>query len=295
MSSLKALRSRIKSVNNTKKITATMKMVAAAKLRRARDTAEKTRAYAEALAQVLGRLATAQSGEEASLLLTGRATVKTVRLVVFATDRGLCGAFNTNILRAVAEFVKQQQAAGRTVQLQPIGNKAVDGLAARGLAKYLVHPQRDVTRQLGPRLAQAMAAGLVDDFTQGQCDAVYVLYNRFISALVQKPTQLGLLPAANAVTAAAEVATTAAALEYEPSAPEVLADVLPRFLAVQLLQAGQESQASEQGARMTAMDNATRNAGGMVKKLSLVYNRTRQANITRELIEIISGAEAIRG
>lgn len=292
MPSLKSLRGRIKSVKNTRQITSTMKMVAAAKLRRARDAAEKARPYADRLLAVLNNLAAQSDNASAPLLLQGRPNPKIVRVVVFGSDRGLCGAFNGNVLKAAFEAMRRFEAEGKTVEFVAVGNKACDGLDSKELNK-VVKAYRDGTKDQTFAAANRIGTELVDAFLQGQCDEVYIIYNQFISTLTQKPKLTRLVPFTADESAAPK--GPHAAMEYEPSEDAVLADLLPRNLAVQVFQAILESNASEQGARMTAMDNATRNAKEMIKKLTLKYNRTRQATITSELIEIISGAEAIAG
>jgi len=291
MPSLKSLRGRIKSVKNTRQITSTMKMVAAAKLRRARDTAEKARPYADRLLSVLNNLAAQSDSASAPLLLQGRPNPQVVRIVVFGSDRGLCGAFNGNLLKAAFEAMRRFEAEGKTVEFVAVGNKACDGLDAKELNK-VVKAYRDGTKDQSFAAASRIGTDLVDAFMHGECDEVYIVYNQFVSALTQQPKLTRLVPF-TAETSAHK--GPLASMEYEPSEDAVLADLLPRNLAVQVFQAMLESNASEQGARMTAMDNATRNAKEMIKKLSLKYNRTRQATITSELIEIISGAEAIAG
>lgn len=291
MPSLKSLRGRIKSVKNTRQITSTMKMVAAAKLRRARDAAEKARPYADRLLAVLNNLAAQSDSASAPLLLQGRPNPQVVRIVVFGSDRGLCGAFNGNLLKAAFEAMRRFEAEGKTVEFVAVGNKACDGLDAKELNK-VVKAYRDGTKDQSFAAASRIGTDLVDAFMHGACDEVYIVYNQFISALTQQPKLTRLVPftAENSVQKG-----PSSSMDYEPSEDAVLADLLPRNLAVQVFQAILESNASEQGARMTAMDNATRNAKEMIKKLSLKYNRTRQATITSELIEIISGAEAIAG
>lgn len=291
MPSLKSLRGRIKSVKNTRQITSTMKMVAAAKLRRARDAAEKARPYADRLLAVLNNLAAQSDSASAPLLLQGRPNPQVVRIVVFGSDRGLCGAFNGNLLKAAFEAMRRFEAEGKTVEFVAVGNKACDGLDAKELNK-VVKAYRDGTKDQSFAAASRIGTDLVDAFMHGACDEVYIVYNQFISALTQQPKLTRLVP----FTAESSVQKgPSSSMDYEPSEDAVLADLLPRNLAVQVFQAILESNASEQGARMTAMDNATRNAKEMIKKLSLKYNRTRQATITSELIEIISGAEAIAG
>jgi F-type H+-transporting ATPase subunit gamma len=293
MPSLKALRGRIKSVKNTRQITKTMKMVAAAKVRRARAAVESARPYAAKLAAVLEGLAGNVDGA-APLLLTGRATPagtpRTVRLLIVGSDRGLCGGLNSNIMKAATLWVKQQQTAGNTVQLVAVGRKIQ--VACKVLFPgLLVGRYTDLGRQVELSHAQTIATESLSTFAAEQTDEVHVLCAECVSMLVQKPSVRQLIPFSAPLTTAADDMKNLAL--YEPSEAEVLASLLPLNLNMQVYSALLESAASEQAARMTAMDNATRNAGEMIKKLSVQYNRSRQASITKELIEIISGAEAV--
>jgi F-type H+-transporting ATPase subunit gamma len=279
MPSLKALRGRIKSVKNTRQITKTMKMVAAAKVRRARSAVENARPYAAKLAAVLGNLAGNVDGT-APLLLTGRPNVRTVRLLVVGTDRGLCGGLNSNLIKAAGGWIKQQQAAGKTVQLVAVGRKIQVAFKVLFLGRSIEFSH-----------AQTIATESLSAFAAETTDEVHVLCAECVSMLVQKPSVRQLIPFA------VPLENTPAGLKnialYEPDEAAVLASLLPLNLNMQVYSALLESAASEQAARMTAMDNATRNAGEMIKKLSVQYNRSRQASITKELIEIISGAEAV--
>jgi F-type H+-transporting ATPase subunit gamma len=289
MPSLKALRGRIKSVKNTRQITKTMKMVAAAKVRRARSAVENARPYAAKLAAVLGNLAGNVDGT-APLLLTGRPNVRTVRLLVVGTDRGLCGGLNSNLIKAAGGWIKQQQAAGKTVQLVAVGRKIQ--VAFKVLFPTLVvGSYTDLGRSIEFSHAQTIATESLSAFAAETTDEVHVLCAECVSMLVQKPSVRQLIPFA------VPLENTPAGLKnialYEPDEAAVLASLLPLNLNMQVYSALLESAASEQAARMTAMDNATRNAGEMIKKLSVQYNRSRQASITKELIEIISGAEAV--
>ena len=290
MPSLKALRLRIKSVKNTRQITKTMKMVAAAKVRRARGAVEASRPYAAKLAEVLNNLAgSATSG--GPLLLTGRASVKTVRLVVVGSDRGLCGGLNANLIKAAKGWIFAQQAKGLKVEMVTVGRKVRDGLKSTH-GTLMVATHTDMAKAYEVSHAQTLVAEALQAFESGQADEVHVLYSALVSMLTQTPTVKPLIPF-SVGTAEGMAPTLKASPEYEPGEEEVLAKLLPLNLTMQVFSALLETQASEHAARMTAMDSATRNAGEMIKKLSLVYNRSRQASITKELIEIISGAEAL--
>lgn len=287
MPSLKTLRLRIKSVKNTRQITKTMKMVAAAKVRRARAAVDSARPYAAKLGGILSNIA-AQAGSGGPLLLSGRAQVKTVRLVVFGSDRGLCGGLNSNLLKAAHKWVAEQQAQGKTVQLVAVGRKIRDGLKnTHGILMVSTHT--DMGRTVEFAHAQIIAKECLEAFESGACDEVHLLSAHMQTMLAQTPTFTQLIPFALPEGGAVAASST----EFEPSEEAVLADLLPRNLNLQVFAALLETQASEQAARMTAMDSATRNAGEMIKKLSVQYNRSRQAAITKELIEIISGAEAV--
>ncbi len=288
MPSLKALRSRIKSVKNTRQITKTMKMVAAAKVRRARMAVENARPYAARLSGILGTIA---GGADASapLLLTGRAHVATVCLVVCGSDRGLCGGLNSNLLKAAHQWVATRQAAGQTVKIVAVGRKIEAGMKSTQPAA-LQKSFTDMGRNVEFAHAQTIAEYLLEQFTSGALDEVHLMSAHMVSMLTQQPTVQQLIPFARPAAAAGAVQTVP---EFEPSEETVLEHLLPLNLNMQVFTALLESSASEQAARMTAMDSATRNAGEMIKKLSVQYNRSRQAAITKELIEIISGAEAL--
>lgn len=290
MPTLKTLRLRIKSVKNTRQITKTMKMVAAAKVRRARAAVESARPYAAKLGEILGNIAGNASGD-APLLLQGRDRVQTVRLIVCGSDRGLCGGLNSNLLKAAHKWVREQQTLGRTVQLVAVGRKIRDGLKITH-ASLLTNSHTEMGRNVEFAHAQLIATEALEAFerghSQGGCDEVHLLSAEMISMLMQTPKHTQLIPFAKPAGPAVPSST-----EFEPTENEVLADLLPRNLNLQVFSALLETQASEQAARMAAMDAATRNAGEMIKKLSVQYNRSRQAAITKELIEIISGAEAV--
>jgi F-type H+-transporting ATPase subunit gamma len=295
MPSLKSLRVRINSVKSTQKITKAMKMVAGAKLRRAQEQAEAGRPYADRMARMLASLAAAYEGrEDAPPLLSGSGKADAHLLVVTTSDRGLCGAFNTSIVREARRRIRQLTSDGRTVKVLCIGRKGRDQLR-RDYGHLIVDTIDNVGR---PRLtfaaAEAIAERLRGMFEAGEFDVAAVVFNRFRSAISQIVTWQQLIPLApGAKPEEVHEAGPRAVYEYEPDEAEILADLLKRNLGVQIYRALLESAASEQGARMTAMDNASRNAGDMIDGLTLFYNRTRQASITKELIEIISGAEAL--
>jgi F-type H+-transporting ATPase subunit gamma len=292
MPSLKDLRNRIRSVRSTQKITSAMKMVAASRLRRAQEQAEAARPYAERMERMLGSLAQSLRGmPNAPRLLAGTGSDNAHLIVVAGSDRGLAGGFNASILREARRTIRSAAGSGKEVRLITVGRKPRDSLR-RDHQRLIVESLTDIGR---PRLtfegAQTIARGLIARFEAGEFDRATIIYNRFRSAMTQIVTQQALIPFAPPETA--PQAAAGAVYEFEPDETEILADLLPRALAVQLYAALLENAASEQGARMTAMDNATRNAGEMIDKLTITYNRTRQASITKELIEIISGAEAL--
>lgn len=287
MASLKDLKVRIGSVKNTQKITKTMKMVAAAKVRRARTNCEAARPYAEKLEGVLVNLASNASGD--NLLLTGRENVQTVRLVLFGSDRGLCAGFNASLAKLAEQYIQSYKKEGKKVQIVCIGRKVRD-LLRTSYGEMILETVEDVAKDLSYATAEEIGRKLLADFESGECDEVTMVYNRFVSMITQDPTPQQLIPFKVNKLADTEAS---ASVEYEPEEEVILNDLLPRNLNVQLFRALLESAASEHAARMSAMDNATRNAGDMIKKLSLEYNRTRQAAITTELVEIISGAEAV--
>jgi F-type H+-transporting ATPase subunit gamma len=295
MPSLKTLRVRINSVKSTQKITSAMKMVAASKLRRAQSQAEAARPYAERMERMLGALATSVAGSPtAPKLLVGTGQDKIHLLVAVTADRGLAGAFNASIGRATRTLARRLETEGKTVKILAVGRKGRDFLR-RELASRIVG---DVTFAGKKRLefsdAQAIDERISALLNAGEIDVCTIVYNSFRSVISQIVTETTLIPAPTPVVAEAQPATTARAIyEYEPDEETMLARLLPQNLAIQVFRALLESAAGEHGARMTAMDNATRNAGDMIKRLTLNYNRARQANITRELIEIISGAEAL--
>jgi F-type H+-transporting ATPase subunit gamma len=292
MPSLKALRVRISSVQSTQKITKAMKMVAASKLRRAQEAAVAARPFAERMDRMLVSLAAGQVGMEgAPKLLVGTGADQVHLLLVATGDRGLCGAFNSSIARAARRKAQELIAAGKTVKILCIGRKGRDVLR-RGLADRILDTvELPKSRRVEYVSAASVAERIIGMFEAGEFDVCTMFYSRFKSVISQVVTEQQIVPASIAGAVAPDLG--GAVYEYEPEEDEILARLLPRNLAVQIYRALLENGASEQGARMTAMDNATRNAGEMIKKLTLLRNRTRQAVITRELIEIISGAEAL--
>ncbi len=295
MASLKELRGRIASVKQTQKITSAMKLVAASKLKRAQEQAEAARPFAERMANMLTNLAIGMAGaENAPPLLAGRGQQQVVLMIVATADRGLCGGFNSSIVRGAKRRIAELLAAGKQVKILCVGRKGRDQLR-REYGSLIVETMEGVGRtRLTYGEALAIARRVERMFEAGEFDRCEIVYNRFKSAITQILTFHQLIPVE--VPAAAEAAgpaEAAAVYEFEPDEESILKELLPRNLAVQIYGALTENAASEQGARMTAMDSATRNAGDMIHRLTLTYNRTRQAQITRELIEIISGAEAL--
>ncbi len=294
MPSLKDLKNRINSVKSTRKITSAMKMVAAAKLRRAQEQAENARPYAERFDAVLANLTRAtQDSPGAPRLLTGTGK-RDVRLFIVATaERGLCGGFNSSIARLARREILSHRDGGGTAKIFTVGRKGRD-ILKRDLGDLIVdHVEFSDVKRIGYAQAAQVAENVLARFDAGEFDVATLYYNKFKSVISQIPTAQQLIPVP-VEAADGEAEDGASALyEYEPTEEEILADLLPRNLAVQIFRALLENAASEQGARMSAMDNATRNAGEMIDRLNLEYNRSRQAAITKELIEIISGAEAL--
>jgi F-type H+-transporting ATPase subunit gamma len=291
MASLKDMRVRIASTKATQKITKAMQMVAASKLRRAQVAAEAARPYAERMGVVLGSIASAVAGSDsAPRLLAGTGADKVRLLVVCTAERGLCGAFNSSIVRLARERVNSLVADGKEVKILCVGRKGADQLR-RQYGKLIIETiELRGIKQVGFEQADMIAGKILALFNEGGFDVATLFFSRFRSVIAQVPTALQIIPP---VFEAAEAAGPAASYEYEPDEEEILNELLPRNLSVQVFRALLENAASEQGARMSAMDNATRNAGEMIRKQTLTYNRTRQAMITKELIEIISGAEAL--
>jgi F-type H+-transporting ATPase subunit gamma len=293
MASLKALKIRINSVKSTQKITKAMKMVAAAKLRRAQDAAEASRPYAERLESVVSSIASKVTvGPQSPKLLAGSGKDDVHLLVVATSDKGLAGAFNTNIVRLARRKAEELKAAGKTVKFYTIGKKGKDQLG-RSFRSDIIHSiEPGDLGKLSFADVQVWAEDLTARFEAGEFDVAHLLFSKFVTVLTQEPTAIQLMPVSVAAPDG-RASGASASVEYEPDEEEILADLLPRNVAVQLLRANRENAASEQGSKMTAMDNATRNAGEMINKLTIQYNRTRQAAITTELIEIIAGAEAL--
>lgn len=294
MPSLKDLKIRINSVKSTQKITSAMKMVAAAKLRRAQEQAEAARPYAERMERVLGSLAASMAGiEGAPALLAGTGKDQVHLVVVMTSDRGLCGGFNGSIVRGARKHIRDLKLAGKTVKILAVGRKGSDQLR-REFAGDMIGTIEDVGKpRLSFEAAEKIAMRIRQMFDHDEFDVCTVIYNKFKSAISQIVTFQQLIPFSVGGAANENADAQLAQYEYEPDEGAILADLLPRNIGMQVYRALLENAASEQGARMTAMDNATRNAGEMINKLTITYNRTRQANITKELIEIISGAEAV--
>ncbi len=294
MPSLKTFRLRIRSVQSTQKITKAMKMVAAAKLRRAQEQATAARPYAEAMDKILASLGASFKSGTGPRLLAGTGSDKVHLLIVATGDRGLCGGFNSTIVREARRAIRTLVSEGKTVKIFCVGRKGRDQLR-RDFGSMIVETMTDIGR---PRLsfgdAQQIAKRVMEMFDAGEFDVATVIFNRFKSAMTQIVTTQQLIPPpAPEASTAAPAAAGGAIYEFEPDEGEILADLLPRNLAVQIFRVLLENSASFYGSQMTAMDNASRNAGDVIKKLTLQMNRSRQATITKELIEIISGAEAI--
>ena len=289
MPSLKDLKNRISSVKSTQKITSAMKMVAAAKLRRAQDQALASRPYTSLMDKIVSKISSKATGTSIDLL-TGKPENKTQLLVVFSADRGLCGGFNGSITRSVKKEINDLQQNGVNVKLLMVGKKSADSLN-REYGNLFIDKIEGKSAKPNYADAEVLATKIINLFENGEFGVCRVIYNKFVSAIAQEVTFKSLIPAEVQINE--EDKDTASIYDFEPSEEEILTDLLPRNLATQLFSSQIESTASELAARMTAMDNATRNAGEMIDKLTLQYNRTRQAVITSELIEIISGAEAL--
>ena len=292
MPSLKEFRVRIESVKSTRKITSAMKMVAASKLKRAQEQAEAAQPYPERMARMLEALASKiQAGADVPKLLAGTGSEHKQLLVVVTSDRGLCGGFNGALVREVRRRVSMLLAAGREVSILCVGRKGRD-LLRRDFAQYIVdYVETAGKKRLSFNEARTVSDRVMARFEAGQADVVTMFYNRFKSVIAQVPSEQQIVPFKHTRPMPADVSK--AVYEFEPSEEQILSDLLPRNLSVQIFRAMLDSAAGEQAARMTAMDNATRNASDMISKLTLRYNRARQAYITKELIEIISGAEAL--
>ncbi|MFP7569695.1 F0F1 ATP synthase subunit gamma [Marivita sp. S2033] len=293
MANLKDLKNRISSVKSTRKITKAMQMVAAAKLRRAQDAAEQSRPYTERFNAVLGSLAASVGdSDSAPKLLRGTGKDDVHLLVVMTSERGLCGGFNANIAKLAKQKATELLGKGKTVKILTVGKKGRDSMK-RDFGEYFVgHVDLSDVKRIGYADAQGIARDILGRFDAGEFDVATIFYAQFVNVVSQIPTEQQIIPAA--FDAPDDTADGAATLyDYEPDEEAILADLLPRGVATQIFAALLENGASEQGARMSAMDNATRNAGEMIEKLTIEYNRSRQAVITNELIEIISGAEAL--
>jgi len=293
MANLKDLKTRINSVKSTQKITAAMKMVAAAKLRRAQDAAESGRPYSTRMRQVIGNLASKADPSSAPQLLVGNGKDQTHLLVTMSADRGLCGGFNGSITRQTRAEVARLKAENKTVKLLMVGRKSADALRREFGDMYIDQHEGLQGTSVNYDDAASIADTIRRKFEAGEFDVCTLIFNKFKNAITQEITLTRLIPAEVDQSDAADNDAAAISYEYEPEEDEFLASLLPRNLSTQIYSALLESSAAELAARMTAMDNATRNAGDLIDRLTLVYNRTRQANITNELIEIISGAEAI--
>lgn len=291
MATLKDLKVRIGSVKSTQKITKAKQMVAAAKLRRAQAAAEAARPYAERLEGVVASLATkVGASSTAPRLLSGTGKDQVHLLVVMAADRGLAGAFNTNIVKAARIRAEALLAEGKTVKMLLVGRKARSGLIRQYARQVIDYYDTSVFRAIGFAQADEVASRVFALYEAGEFDVATLIYSKFRSPLLQEPTAQQIIPVA---IPAQEVVSGGAVVEYEPDEEAILAELLPRNIKIQIFKGLLENVAGEQGASMTAMDNATRNAGDLIKKLTIEYNRSRQAAITKELIEIISGAEAL--
>jgi F-type H+-transporting ATPase subunit gamma len=291
MPSLKDLKNRISSVKSTRKITKAMQMVAAAKLRRAQEAAEMARPYTERFNAVMAKLAASVGdAENAPRLLSGTGEDKVHLLVVMTAERGLCGGFNANIAKLAKAEADSLIAAGKTVKIITVGKKGRDAMKRDYRQYFIDHVDMTEVKRVGYADAQAIASGVLSRFDAGEFDVAKIFYAQFQNVVTQIPTKQQIIPAE---IGEADEAETGSFYDFEPDENAILADLLPRGVATQIFSALLENAASEQGARMSAMDNATRNAGEMIDKLTIEYNRSRQAVITNELIEIISGAEAL--
>ena len=297
MASLKDMRNRIASVKATRKITKAMQMVAAAKLRRAQEAAQAARPYAERMERMMASLnAKVTDRTSGPRLLVGTGKDQVHLLIVATAERGLCGGFNSNISRLARQDAQRLTREGKTVKIICVGRKGADNLRRDFGRQIIDRVDLKGIKQVGFANADGVAKKVLGLFEAGEFDVATLYFSEFKSVIAQKPTALQLIPAKVKDLSAAETAHGAgaqAAVEYEPSEEEILLDLLPRNVTTQIFRGLLENSASEQGSRMTAMDNATRNAGDMINKLTIKYNRQRQANITKELIEIISGAEAL--
>ena len=290
MANLKVLKNRIASVKSTRKITKAMQMVAAAKLRRAQEAAEMSRPYTERFNAVMAGLASTAGGEGAPKLLSGTGSDNVQLLVVMTSERGLCGGFNGNIAKKAKAHAADLLAAGKTVKIITVGKKGRDAMKRDFGDYFIAHVDLSEVKRIGYDNAQDIARDVLGRFDAAEFDVATIFYAKFVNVVTQIPTAQQIIPFEAPEGAEADDGTL---YDYEPSEEAILADLLPRAVATQIFAALLENGASEQGARMSAMDNATRNAGEMIDKLTIQYNRSRQDVITNELIEIISGAEAL--
>ncbi len=292
MPNLKDLKNRIESVKSTRKITKAMQMVAAAKLRRAQESAEASRPYAERFNAVMAGLAASVGGSDsAPKLLRGTGSDDVHLLVVMTAERGLCGGFNSNIAKLARQKADELRAKGKTVKVLTVGKKGRDALKRDFSDLFVGHIDLSEVKRLGYSNAQDIAKDVLSRFDGGEFDVATIFYSKFVNVVTQIPTAQRVIPASFEDDATGD--DSGAVFDYEPSEEAILADLLPKGVATAIFSALLENGASEQGARMSAMDNATRNAGEMIDKLTIQFNRSRQAVITNELIEIISGAEAL--
>ena len=293
MPNLKELKNRISSVKSTRKITSAMKMVAASKLRRAQELAESSRVYADSLSFILSSLAgNTKNSADLPEILTGRENSKISLLIINSSDRGLCGGFNSNLFRNAKKWISDQQGQGKSVKIMTVGKKASSFYKKTDLD--IVASFEDLNsndRQI--QVSEEIKNKIMELFENNEIDEVSILFNKFVSAISQEPIYQSLIPLSNEETSEDESESNNAIFEFEPDKNELLEYLVPRNFLTQIYRSVLESSASEHAARMTSMDNATRNAGDMIDRLTLTYNRTRQAFITKELIEIISGAEAV--
>ena len=293
MPNLKELKNRISSVKSTRKITSAMKMVAASKLRRAQDLAESSRVYADSLSFILSSLAgNTKNSSDLPEILTGRENSKISLLIINSSDRGLCGGFNSNLFRNAKNWISEQQEKGKSVKIITVGKKASSFYRKTDLdviANFDDLNSNDKQLQVSEEIKNK----IMELFENNEIDEVSILFNKFVSVIAQEPTYQSLIPLSNDEADEKMTDTSNAVFEFEPDKNELLEYLVPRNFLTQIYRSVLESSASEHAARMTSMDNATRNAGDMIDGLTLTYNRTRQAFITKELIEIISGAEAV--
>ena len=293
MPNLKELKNRISSVKSTRKITSAMKMVAASKLRRAQDLAESSRVYADSLSFILSSLAgNTKNSSDLPEILTGRENSKISLLIINSSDRGLCGGFNSNLFRNAKNWISEQQEKGKSVKIITVGKKASSFYKKTDLnviANFDDLNSNDKQLQVSEEIKNK----IMELFENNEIDEVSILFNKFVSVITQEPTYQSLIPLSNEEADEEVTDTSNAVFEFEPEKSELLEYLVPRNFLTQIYRSVLESSASEHAARMTSMDNATRNAGDMIDGLTLTYNRTRQAFITKELIEIISGAEAV--